>query len=190
MFKNLLYFIVLASLAATSASAQQRVPNAGTGDVKRVWPQSGVWLVALEGHFQSKELQCNVITGWENLDAGEFYMWGWRDFKGEFAFSVADKTSRAVSGDNIQIFIDDVRIMAVPIKNRIEVNGFYSISAPITSDRKDTVLSLLKSGGSIKIITDNFTYSASLSGSRLVMRYFDECRGQADRLNTLLQNPG
>ena len=185
MLKMFSIFTIFTFAVVTSAVAQQRSPNDGTNSVKRVWPRSGVWEVSLTRHRESPELQCNVLTGWQNANTGEGYLWGWRDYKGELAFFIIDKNSRAVSGRDIAVFIDDIKVTLIPAAIRLSVDGANFVGGPVPKGKNDTIIELLRSGGAVKLVTDNYSYSASLSGSGQAMQYFDECRRQADRLNAL-----
>ena len=187
MRNGALFFAVFIMVLAGEATAQQRTLNTGVGSVNRVWPESGVWITILGKHAGSQKLQCNVLTGIRSTRTGEDYFWGWRDFDGDLAFVINEGDLSLAKGNNINVWIDNVLVFQLHIANRLEIQGHVSMAAPVPGDKVTNTLDLLRSGGTIKLVTDASSYSASLEGSSVAMQNFDECRAQAARLNAVIQ---
>jgi hypothetical protein len=179
--------IMLAVAISWPTVAQQRTPNAGKSALSRVWPVSGVWITALIRPDNSPELLCASFTDMANND--EEYAFGWREDSDGFGIIIIDSQRNALSGDSIALFIDDVRVLQAPITTRNYNGGeLSSVIALISGNKVAAIKDSIRSGGSIKFVTDNETYSASLTGSGQAMSYFGECLAQAQRLNALLEN--
>ena len=187
MRNGTLFFAVFIMALAGEATAQQRTLNAGVGSFNRVWPESGAWTTILGKHAGSQKLQCSVLTGIRDTRTGENYIWGWRDFEGELEFAINEGDLSLANGNNIQVWIDNVRVFQLQIVYRLEIQDHAIMAAPVPSDKITSTLDLLRSGGTIKLVTDASSYSASLEGSSVAMRNFDECRAQAARLNAVIQ---
>lgn len=173
-----------AALLCTTASAQQRLPNAGTASVLRIWPRVGAWEVVLSRLIYG-DLGCGLRTGQANKTTGETYIWGfrWREHEG-YALVVIDNNQRAVAGANIRLFIDQIPIGYYPIVRRLgPENGFHSIVADLPPGDQDKIISLIRVGGGVQFVTDTFTYSASLTGAAQGMTNMDACIIEATHLN-------
>jgi hypothetical protein len=189
---RMLWLLAIAAVLAASpcAAQQQRSATIGNASLNRAWPWTGRWKVLLLKHIDSIDLQCNVYTGYRDPDTHEDYLWGWRDYKGELAFFVRDQNSEPVSGQNVTLYIDDVKVLVMPITERGTRDLFNGILAPVPEDKKAAIVELLKSGGAIRLVTEQSNYAEYLWGMKKTMEYYDECRGQAERLNALQKSPG
>ena len=98
--------LLLCCISFAGADAQQRTMNGGASGLLRQWPKSGPWEVVL---IRTNEggLQCAMLTGHRNAEAGEMYLWGFRSLAGAKAVAVADRNAQAVSGEAITISVDD-----------------------------------------------------------------------------------
>lgn len=184
MAKWLAFGVMFTVAMSGLALAQQRTPNPGKSSINRVWPRVGVWETFLTRRRDTTRLECLVITG-VVTNSRDYYGWGWTNVNGGLALFIMDTSPDAVSGDSISLFIDDVKVMQAKITARRQDPGQFTVLAAIPNEKVDDIKDLIRSGASIKFISDNATYSASLQGAAEVMGYFSECISHAERLNAL-----
>jgi hypothetical protein len=190
MFKTTLTALALAAALAVGAgpaNAQQRSPNVGAKGLLHVWPDSGVWAVALN-RFVQGGLGCVMVTAYHNQSTGERYIWGIRQYEQQIGAVISDSELRAVAGPEIKVIVDDSIIGSYPVTRRLEPgNGFHSVVSELSAHDGRTLVDLMQVGGELRFVTDVATYSASLAGAEQAMRNFEACSREAATINSTAQ---
>lgn len=176
--------ILLAALVMQVGAQQRTLDDRTPGQIIRAWPQTGVWQVAL-GVSLDRQLACAMLTGREDVNSGELYLWGFRQKGTAFFLMVTDKNKFALSGDTIKVVIDATPIGTFEIGERLEENGVHNVKAEVPALTANALSRLLRIGGSVKLATDSATYSASLEGTAQGMEYLTTCAQEANELNVL-----
>ncbi len=173
---------------AGMASAQQRSMNDGAPGLLRVWPQMGVWQAGLM-RLNDGSLGCWLVTSHTSNDPDDRYFWGVRSKPDQSVIEIIDKNPLAVSGTKIDVSIDGLMVGSFPITKRLDLGGMHTVVADLTGPRAQTVLRLLRSGGGVKFVTAQATYSASLMGASQSLRNVDACLAEIRDLETSPEPP-
>jgi len=92
----------------------------------------------------------------------------------------------ASAGQSIRVIVDKIPAGTYQIDKRLGPRGgFTSARASIAPDQGKSILKLLQVGENVQFVTEQSTYSASLSGAKQSMNNFGECATEANHLEML-----
>jgi hypothetical protein len=163
------------------ADAQTKTPNSGSPIVLRQWPQIGVWQTALFRR-EDQRLACGMFSG--RADAGRLlYLAGVRQLPDDLSLSILDSDWSALSGDQIALVIDGVQVGNYPITKRINDKGVYrSILATIPKSEWQRVISLFRTGETVRFVTAASTFTFPLNGAAGSLLNMQNCIIEAANL--------
>jgi len=166
---------------STSGLAQTSTWNTGAPGVLRGWPQAGAWQTLLAKRPDGT-LSCLMLSG--KTENGQLqFVAGLRQVPGDLALLVSDIYPAKLTGDHVALLIDGVKVGDFPITRRVDDQGpLHTIGADVGSKDASRVLTLFRTGGEVRLITAQATYSFPLKGSAQSMANLRECLTEAQNL--------
>jgi hypothetical protein len=169
---------------AVPVHAQQRTNNANAPGVLRQWPRFGVWETVL-ARSMTNNLTCVTVTGYNNPQQGETYIWGVRQDAATVGLEISDSNPAETSVPSITVAIDGLVVGTYPITNRVSFGQMNLAIAAMSKPDFDGLMKLVRLGGAIKFTTSAATYSASLAGAGAALMNLNMCVAEMTQLDAL-----